>query len=398
MIVSSNSLPCVTTLASGARVNSTSGHITHRGPRLSVGTDNGEVGCNEHAWTSRARPRPARRSVGLRSGRTSRGCAPSPWPWWCSTTPGPGARRRVRRRRRLLRHLRVPHHRPPGRRADAAPAGSGFAQFYARRMRRLLPASFVVLAVIDRGRRAASCRRCGCPAWSSDASPPRSTCRTLVRPAGHRLPAPPTAPSPLQHYWSLGGRGAVLPGVARCCCSWSPCWSGGPAAALVAALGRGRRRLVALDLVGHDDRARPGRSSRCPPARGSSASAAWWPCRCPSGRPRFTGSPVVAARPGCWCSPRRVLYDESTAVPRLAAALLPVLGTALAIVGGAAGHRRGCPAPCCGPARSSTSAGCPTPPTCGTGRCWSSSSPGWPTRSPCGSAWPSPRRRCPWPR
>ena len=52
--------------------------------------------------------------------------------------------RRVRRRGRVLRDLGLPHLRPPDARGGAEGAGS-ISRFYARRIRRLLPAALVVL-------------------------------------------------------------------------------------------------------------------------------------------------------------------------------------------------------------------------------------------------------------
>ena len=57
-----------------------------------------------------------------------------------------GAARRVHRRRRLLRHLRLSHHRAAAPRARATRAGLAVA-FWARRARRILPAALVTLFV-----------------------------------------------------------------------------------------------------------------------------------------------------------------------------------------------------------------------------------------------------------
>ena len=81
------------------------------------------------------------RIAGRISGLTSRVSAPSPSSPCCSSTSACRNHRRLRRRRRLLRHLRFPDHGP-------APAGAGRQwqdrtwRFYARRMRRLLPAAW----------------------------------------------------------------------------------------------------------------------------------------------------------------------------------------------------------------------------------------------------------------
>ena len=76
-------------------------------------------------------------------------------------------------------------------------------------------------------------------------------------------------------------------------------------------------------------------------------------------------------------------YDTSTAFPGTAA-MLPVLSTVLVIVAGGAGRARvGSRDRCCATRSRCGSAGTPTPSTCGTGRCWS-----WPRRS-------TGRSRCP---
>jgi hypothetical protein len=62
----------------------------------------------------------------------------------------PSRCRRLRRRRRLLRHLRVPDHVAPG--ARGRPHGRvSLRRFYARRLRRLLPAALTVLLASARG-------------------------------------------------------------------------------------------------------------------------------------------------------------------------------------------------------------------------------------------------------
>ena len=114
------------------------------------------------------------------------------------------ADRRLRRRRRLLRPLGVPDHRAPAARARRTGTIS-LPGFYARRARRLLPASALVLLVTAiasalvlpplrvprrRGRRGVG----------------RAVRREHpLRAAGHRLPRRPSwPPSPLLHFWSLG--------------------------------------------------------------------------------------------------------------------------------------------------------------------------------------------------
>ena len=60
----------------------------------------------------------------------------------------PFARRRLRRRRRLLRHLRLPDHPPAARTSSSGTGTISLRGFYARRAKRLLPLSAILLATV----------------------------------------------------------------------------------------------------------------------------------------------------------------------------------------------------------------------------------------------------------
>ena len=124
-----------------------------------------------------------------RSAPTSRGCAPSRSSWSSLFHAGVGVpARRVRRRRRVLRALRLPHHRPASSARCARPARVSVARFYARRAKRLLPG--------DRGRACCSSPSGRSWSWSrsstgarsgSTSSPARSTSPTGASGSSRRL-------------------------------------------------------------------------------------------------------------------------------------------------------------------------------------------------------------------
>ncbi|NUU16960.1 acyltransferase [Cellulomonas humilata] len=210
----------------------------------------------------------------------------------------------------------------------------GFAQFYARRMRRILPASFVVLAVST--------------VAAALVMPPLRMPEVVKDAIATALYVPnmwfarqgtdylaETAPSPMQHYWSLGVEEQFY-------LLW-------PLLLLVVTLlvKRSRSRLVAaLAVVVAGSFALNLVVMTIAPtwAFFSLPTRAWElgvgglvALLLPQvvGR-RFTGSPVVVGVGLLLVLASAVLYDESTAFPGLAAAV-PVLGTALAILGGAQG-------------------------------------------------------------
>ena len=113
------------------------------------------------------------------------------------------AARRLHRRRRLLRHLRLPDHRPPRTQRRSATGRVRLLDFYGRRARRLLPAAALVLAVtwlVVAGRAA------GHPAADGREQVRASALYfqnwVLANDAVDYLDRE-DAPSPVQHFWSL---------------------------------------------------------------------------------------------------------------------------------------------------------------------------------------------------
>ncbi|WP_421732407.1 acyltransferase family protein [Cellulomonas sp.] len=210
----------------------------------------------------------------------------------------------------------------------------GFAQFYARRMRRILPASFVVLAVSTVAA-ALFMPPLRMPGVVKDAIATALYVPNMwfARQGTDYLAE--TAPSPMQHYWSLGVEEQFY-------LLW-------PLLLLVVTLlvKRSRSRLVAaLAVVVAGSFALNLVVMTIAPtwAFFSLPTRAWElgvgglvALLLPQvvGR-RFTGSPVVVGVGLLLVLASAVLYDESTAFPGIAAAV-PVVGTALAILGGAQG-------------------------------------------------------------
>ena len=176
------------------------------------------------------------------SGRTSRGCGRSRSPSWSPRTRGRPSGR-LRRGRRLLRDLRLPDHRLLLARG-ARPGAISLRGFYARRVRRILPAALLVIAGHDRGLCLLR------PLGSGDG---RCDRRGLGRALRRELATSPyvgtdyfapsgAAVSP-PALLVAGGRGAVLPRLAAAVPGSSP--------------GRGARRALAGRR--NDSAPRPGR-------------------------------------------------------------------------------------------------------------------------------------------
>ena len=199
-------------------------------------------------------------------------------------------------------------------------------EFFARRVRRLLPAALLVLAatnlaawLVFPGERAGQVlrdSRVGPRAWRTCASP-------------RSAPTTPTArdrPRPCSTCGRWRSRSSSTSS------GRSSCWPCSPRSAAERPLGVAAPGRRVVRLVGAVDRAGADRGVLLHPGPGVGARrrSAAGPRRAPAGRPA-----VAEPRPGSRSSALAALaFDERTAFPGSAAAL-PVVGTVLVLLGGA---------------------------------------------------------------
>ena len=126
------------------------------------------------------------------------------------------AHRRLHRRRRLLRHLRLPDHRPAAARGRPRPASSwpvlGAAE------RRLLPAAYVVLVASAVGV-LSSCRSAVAAVLQEIAASTLYVQNWVLGARLGRLPRRREPPSPVQHFWTLRSRSSSTWSCRCSCCS-----------------------------------------------------------------------------------------------------------------------------------------------------------------------------------